>query len=1350
MFGVALGLAGASKLNSVSIAWLLPFALIIQLVSMPKEERGRWMLHAFGYMVVGGLASLIIFRIFQPYAFSGPGFFGLKPNPLWVANIRELLAQSSGDVDFPPALQWARRSIFFSGQNLVLYGLGLPLGILAWSGFLWAAWRILRGAWKNHYLIVAWTGFYFAWQSTSYTPTMRYQLPIYPTLAILAGWLIVELYDRGIPRVRRNLTRIAAVALGVLGGGLTFAWAFAFSGIYERPFTRVDASRWIYQNVPGPINLHVQQGDQDTVQLLGFPLGINLPPDKSTKIAFTPQQSGQLAGVEFPYVKDNRPQPPQTSLVVQLASAEAPGNQLAYGLLVDTFVRENEGRGKQADVIFDPPARVEAGKQYILSIDQGDPEAQLSLYDVPLLVIDTGAGQVKQPLPEAASVLTSGQSFDARFTALESGALKRIFVDHILDWEGHPDQKRITLELLDPASEAVLASAEQTSAFLPGKDYRGEGFWFDLNQPVDLVKDSEYTLRVRFADGPGAIAMYGSKPAVESTWDDAVPLGLGVYNPYDVRSGVYRSDLNFEMYWDDTPDKLERFKNNLNQADYIFISSNRQWGTTVRVPERYPLTTLYYRELLGCPDDKEITWCYSVAEPGMFSGALGFDLVKVVQSNPTIGPFSINDQFAEEAFTVYDHPKVLIFQKNSAYDPARVASLLDSVDLSKVVHLTPRQASKYPGNLLLTPEQSKIQQAGGTWSLLFDREALQNKYPGIGVVIWYLVISLLGWLVYPLVRFAMRGLPDKGFPFIRLTGMLLLAYPVWLAGSYGVPFSRLTISLAALGILAVGLFFAWIQRKELADDLRRNWRYFLAVEAVGLAFFLLFLLVRLGNPDLWHQWKGGEKPMDFSYFNAVLKSTIFPPYDPWFAGGYINYYYDGFVLVGVPVKWLGIVPAIAYNIILPQLFSLLALGAFSVLWNLLVASHRHKRGPDEPYQPYLGAVMGALFLGVLGNLGSIRMIWHGLMRLVAPNGAFADGNIFQKIGWTFAGFAQYINGTPLPYPPGDWYWIPSRAFPLSPITEFPAFTFLYADMHAHMIALPVTVLVIGWALSIFLSAGAWGDGQGRWGWLHFLASFGLGGLAIGTLRPTNTWDFPTYLALGIVALLVVALRTPSPRWFRADVPEWIKRCLVGLAYAGMLAGIALFAYQPFSRWFGQAYNQVALWKGERTPGWSYFTHWGLFLFMIVSWLAWETRDWMATTPLSSLSKLKPYRDWIFAFAAGLVIAVIGLELYNVYIAWMALVIAAWAGVLLLRPNMPPARRAVLFMIGTGLVLTLMVEVIVLQGDIERMNTVFKFYMQVWLMFSVIGGVALAWLWSASETWSAKLRIPWTALLVLLV
>ena len=118
-----------------------------------------------------------------------------------------------------------------------------------------------------------------------------------------------------------------------------------------------------------------------------------------------------------------------------------------------------------------------------------------------------------------------------------------------------------------------------------------------------------------------------------------------------------------------------------------------------------------------------------------------------------------------------------------------------------------------------------------------------------------------------------------------------------------------------------------------------------------LAFFLVFLFIRLGNPDLWHPWKGGEKPMDFSYFNAVLKSTTFPPYDPWYAGGYMNYYYWGYVFVGVLVKWLGIVPSFAYNLILPTLFGMVAMGAFCIGYNLSYQKHKNGEPQKEPPEP---------------------------------------------------------------------------------------------------------------------------------------------------------------------------------------------------------------------------------------------------------------------------------------------------------------------------------------------------------------------------------------------------------------
>jgi YYY domain-containing protein len=1349
LFGAALGMAVASKINAAPLALLLPGAVLVRYLTLPKDARGKMLGVYILNLVLAGFVALLVFRICQPYAFQGPGFFGMRLNDKWIANMRDLANQSSGDVDFPPQLQWARRPIWFGLQNLVVWGLGFPLGALACAGFLWMGWKIFRGEWQKHALLWAWVGLYFAWQSSNATPSMRYFMPIYPLLAIVAAWAISHLWDAA---SKFHWRKILAVVVGAVVTAGTLAYAVAFlDAVYLHPFTRAEASHWIYQNVPGPINLYIENGQEKDAQLLAFKSGYRVDPVQPTKIAFTARESGTLLQVKFPFVKDNQTNPQIASLVVMIADANDPAIPLGYGTVSDVFRTDSDSRGKSYITTLNQPVKLEAGKTYDLILIQGTQNSLLEITDAPLLSILVGEDVVQQALPEAVDVLRETETQPIIFSAKYSGTLRKVYIRHLLDWEANPTDKTIELSITDVKTNKIVATASVTNSFLPVSDYRGEDYWFELDQPVDLVKDGNYILTLDFRKGPGALAVYGSKHAIESSWDDALPLGVDGYNPYDIRNGVFRSDLNFEMYWDDNPEKLARFENNLDQADYLFISSNRQWGTTTRVPERYPLTTQYYRSLLGCPADKDVVWCYAVAEPGMFKGQLGFDLVKVFQANPTLDGLSLNSQFAEEAFTVYDSPKVLIFQKNASYTSLQARELLKTVDLSMAVHLTPAQAGKYPGNLQLQPEQLARQQAGGTWADLFDREALQNRYPGLAVVLWYLVVSLLGWICYPLVRLALRGLPDHGYPFVRLVGMLLLAYPVWLIASVGGTFSIKTISVVAAGLLVVNLVLGWIQREELARDLRQNWRYFLRVEIIGLIFFGIFLLVRLGNPDLWHPSKGGEKPMDFSYFNAVLKSTTFPPYDPWFAGGYINYYYYGFVLVGVLVKWLGIIPAVAYNIVLPQLYSLLALGAFSILWNLLVSSRREREGKLSETSPYLAALVGSCFLGVLGNLGSLRMIWHGLMKLAAPSGNFAIGDIIQKITWTVTGLLKYIAGARLPYAPGDWYWIPSRAIPLEPITEFPAFTFLYADLHAHMIALPVTLLALAWGLSIYLGRWEWGVGKGWTKWLHFAASFLLGGLVIGTLRTTNTWDFPTYLAICVVALVYTVWVAAPTEWLKLNIPEWMKRLIIAGGCATLLTAIAQLSFLPFSRWYGQAYGSVDIWKGAHTPLWSYITHWGLFLFMIISWLVWESRDWMATTPVSSLNKLRPYQEIIYSLLIGLVMVVVALLALKVEIGWLILPLAVWAGVLLLRPKMPAARRAVLFLIGTGLVLTLMVELIVLRGDLGRMNTVFKFYLQAWTLLSLSAAAALAWVFPAVEReWLSGWRNSWTVAAAFLI
>ncbi len=1378
LFGLALGAATASKINAVVLAVLLPLVEGMRYLQLPADARRSALLPILRNLVVAGALSFIIFRIGQPYAFNGPSFFNLGIDENWWASLQNLRAQASGDVDFPPALQWARRPLTFSWQNLVTWGLGLPLGLMAWIAFLGMGWQILRQRqWRQHLPLWVFTGLYFLWQSFSWVRSMRYQMLIYPALALFAAWGLVQLWSArerfrfGFIRLKPKIIRLIGVILTVTIVLSTAAWAFAFSRIYTRPHTRVAASRWIYQNIPGALTLRMATAAGEFRQPLPYRAGDSLIPGEAYPIPWIAIADGSLTQITLPYILDQSQSAGMKAIEVRLAAFDAPENILASASVEGQFLpTENDWRGTAYDFIFEEPVSVFEGNRYWFEFYLVQGETAVLLNGSPTVgLFTTGGMALSSPLPRFQQSVTPAMDYAMNVQVLESGTITSVEMPHLMNTSWVKGEQALVMELTPGDQTELMSTAFVEGDFSPREDLRGHSVIFDLAEPLSIDAGQTLTVRLSTPTEGARLVPQAPAPVHESSWDDAVPYPVDGFSPYSDTGGIYRGDLNFEMYWADDAQKLERFETNLDLADFIFITSSRQWGTTTRVPERYPLTTAYYRHLLGCPSEREIEWCYNVAQPGMFDGELGFDLVQVFQSNPNLGSVEINDQFSEEAFTVYDHPKVLIFRKSANYDPLAMRELLRSIDLSKVVYFTPGDAASYQApdqnqlyeprhNLLLPEDRLEAQRSGGTWSELFNTESPLNASEPLAAVVFYLFVLFLGLIAYPLIRIALPGLADRGYPFAKLAGLLLLAFFVWVLGSFGVPFSTPTILGVLMGLSILSLAVLLLQRKTLWAEIKTHWRYYLTVELIALGAFVFFLLVRVGNPDLWHPFKGGEKPMDFSYLNAVLKSTTFPPYDPWFAGGYINYYYYGFVVVGVPIKLLGIVPAVAYNIVLPIWYSLLILGAFSVGWNLYLGIPRsralrvgEKNKKQQLRTAFLVGLATAVGLGLLGNLGTVRLIFNGYQRLAAGGAALEEAALGQRIAWTFQGFAQFLQGAPMPFYPGDWYWFPSRVIPGEPITEFPYFTFIYGDLHAHLIAFPITIFAISWSLSVVLNKARWGQSSGRLKLPGIIIGFFIGGLVIGALRPTNTWDFYTYLVLACVALVYSLFRHYQPRWsLRLPQGALLEKLLVTLGAVLLLALTATLLYQPFSYWFGQGYTRVELWQGSRTPLDSYFTHWGLFLFVIVSWMGWDTYHWMKTTPQSALRKLAPHLTWLYA---GLILFGISLVVFlilGVVAALVALPMGVWIVILMFRPNGSDGRRFLLFLIGTAVTLTLVVELIYLPGDIGRMNTVFKFYLQAWILFGLSAGVCLGWVIKSLKFWNQRLAFAWQAALFALV
>ena len=232
----------------------------------------------------------------------------------------------------------------------------------------------------------------------------------------------------------------------------------------------------------------------------------------------------------------------------------------------------------------------------------------------------------------------------------------------------------------------------------------------------------------------------------------------------------------------------------------------------------------------------------------------------------------------------------------------------------------------------------------------------------------------------------------------------------------------------------------------------------------------------------------------------------------------------------MPVKMLGIVPSIAYNLILPTFFSFTAMAAFCFGWNLFPNLGK-PAGESELksltfWQRVFGGPLGlaltsAFFVLIVGNLGTIQMIFQGFQKIATAGITLTTGSVFERLAWFFEGIRLYFAGHGFTYYPGDWYWIPSRTIPGEPITEFPYFTFLYGDPHAHMFAYPITILVLCWLQALLknrLSGRKFG---------YVFLQLAAGALFIGTLKPTNTWDYPVFLFIAVLVLGYVLFRYAS-------------------------------------------------------------------------------------------------------------------------------------------------------------------------------------------------------------------------------
>lgn len=644
----------------------------------------------------------------------------------------------------------------------------------------------------------------------------------------------------------------------------------------------------------------------------------------------------------------------------------------------------------------------------------------------------------------------------------------------------------------------------------------------------------------------------------------------------------------------------------------------------------------------------------------------------------------------------------------------------------------------------------------------------------LDAIIWYLIVFAAGWTAFPILYRLLPVLPDRGFSFARIFGLLVWGYIFWISGRLGFTENNLG-GILFCAVILVGTAL-WSLRDGLLPEIivwiKENLKLVVIVELLFITAFSTWTVIRALNPDIL----GTEKPMELAFINAILQSDTFPPHDPWLSGYAISYYYFGYILVAMLAKLGGTLGSVAFNLSVSLIFGLSALGAYGLVYNLL----RLKKDPQVS-NPELKALLGPLFTLVLSN-------WEGALHFFHSRGWWWRTGIDGQV----AGFWRWLDIQDLTSDPASntfghwWWWRASRVikdydfsgfgFPAGKevISEFPFFSYLLGDLHPHVLSMPFVFLVLGIGLALFLGAG---ENRPQ---CHTIFNLNISpqflfltALVSGSMVFLNTWNFPIYVGV-IAGLYALRNRFSAPR------PSFWKTILDLILYGVAVGLVGAVLYLPFFIGFDSQAGGVIPNLLYITRGNQFWVMFGPLLVPILIYLLF--RIWSKDTDV----------NWRFGLTAalGLIIGLfiflhlmilllsllpinlgalsIGdsstLQIYLGSIAALDLGDAVFEGFLrrlsspgtwltvgtlslitlgfLFKGNDNPAGKResdpsdafVQVLIFSGILLVLIPEFVFLRDLFGyRINTIFKFYYQTWLMWSAAAAYGLVVIFQAKNT-----------------
>ena len=540
---------------------------------------------------------------------------------------------------------------------------------------------------------------------------------------------------------------------------------------------------------------------------------------------------------------------------------------------------------------------------------------------------------------------------------------------------------------------------------------------------------------------------------------------------------------------------------------------------------------------------------------------------------------------------------------------------------------------------------------------------------------WWFLILILGVLFLPLSALLFSSLADKGYLFSKTIAIAVTGYLMWMLSAIKImKFTTVSCIISLLiGLiinLLIVLYFKFLhkpsgstiytERNILSVYFKKeNLRIFIGEELLFIIVFLIFTYFRGFKPEAY----GTEKFMDYGFMTTMMRSDYMPPQDFWFSGTNLNYYYVGQFIATFLTRLTFTPESYGYNLMLMMTGAFAFVLPFSIVFNLIV-KHRGKQSKRSGVFATLGGLLGGAGVCMAGNMH------YPIYGIIIPFLKNLTSQVKTRYSYWFPDATRYIGYNP---ETND-----------KTIHEFPAYSFILGDLHAHVINILFVLTVLAILLSWLYSQSDRKSITKQVKEEIFNPQLIILGFFIGLFHTTNFWDYPIYF---VVSGAIILFSNMIVYGFKAKA-YWLT------AIQGLLIFILgeLFAL-PFTLQFDQISTSLLLTENH-TPLYQHMVLWGLPIFTVSVFLIITITNYVDNKKRKRKKK-KADSNRIGKLIASYMESLSETDLYVITIGLCA--------------------------IG----LTLLPEIVyvkdIYSGDYKRANTMFKLTYQAFIMFGICFG-----------------------------